>query len=324
METSVPHPAIDVVYTWVNGADPKFQQQRARYPETGDSQSSGGARYHDNQELRFSLRSLEKYAPWVRHVYVVTNDQVPDWLNTAHPKLTLVSHHSLFGDRGLLPTFNSFAIEWQLFRIPGLSEIFLYFNDDVFLGQPVTPDDFLTSRGGQKIYLEGFAIPAGEPDGVPTHRAAQATGILLDRRFGRRRRQFFAHVPDLFRRSVLQDIYRHWQKEIDRTATHRYRCADDVFLQVLYFHYLLECGDGSDSHEAITLVRMFRQYVFAAMPLPVFLVRLARVVMSRPKFFCINDDLYEATPARNWILRKLVRAVLRSYFPGQSSFEKPS
>lgn len=131
---------VDVVYTWVDGHDPEWQRRRAAcagqaYHEEADN----AARYINRDELRYSLRSLSQYAPWVRTVYLVTDDQVPPWLDTAAPGLRVVSHKEIFDDPSLLPTFNSHAIESQLHHVDGLSEHFLYFNDDVFLGGPSSP-----------------------------------------------------------------------------------------------------------------------------------------------------------------------------------------
>ena len=127
----------------------------AAYEKDESDDDDDSNRYRDNEELRYSLRSLEKYAPWIRHVYLVTDDQVPYWLNTSAHRMTVLSHKDIFSgdERKFLPLFSSPAIEARLHRIPGLSEQFIYFNDDVLLGAPVSPGDFLTSTGAQKVYL---------------------------------------------------------------------------------------------------------------------------------------------------------------------------
>ena len=109
-------------------------------------------RFFDNDELKYSLRSLEKYMPWIRNVYLVTNGQIPHWLNMSHPKIRLVTHEQIFANKSHLPTFSSPAIESHLHRIKGLSKRFIYFNDDVILMNKVYPDDFFTLSKG--IYLE--------------------------------------------------------------------------------------------------------------------------------------------------------------------------
>ncbi|RZF40440.1 hypothetical protein LSTR_LSTR013902 [Laodelphax striatellus] len=111
------------------------------------------SRYDDKEELRYSLRSLEMYAPWVRKVFLVTNGQIPSWLELENPKLSVITHEMIFPNRSHLPTFSSPAIETHLHRIPGLSEKFLYLNDDILFGDHVLPEDFISHREGQKVYL---------------------------------------------------------------------------------------------------------------------------------------------------------------------------
>uniref|UniRef100_A0A6I8S132 N-acetylglucosamine-1-phosphotransferase subunits alpha/beta n=1 Tax=Xenopus tropicalis TaxID=8364 RepID=A0A6I8S132_XENTR len=111
------------------------------------------SRFEDNEELRYSLRSIEKHAPWVRHVFIVTNGQIPSWLNLDNPRVTIVTHQEIFSNTSHLPTFSSPAIESHIHRIPGLSQKFIYMNDDVMFGTSVWPDDFYSHSKGQKVYL---------------------------------------------------------------------------------------------------------------------------------------------------------------------------
>lgn len=115
-------------------------------------------RFADNNELKYSLRSVEQYAPWVRNIFIVTNGQVPSWLNLEHPRIRLVTHQEIFPNKSHLPTFSSPAIETHIHRIPGLSRKFIYMNDDVFFGLKVWPDDFYTHSNGQKLFLS-WAVP---------------------------------------------------------------------------------------------------------------------------------------------------------------------
>lgn len=115
-------------------------------------------RFEDNEELRYSLRSLEKHAPWIRKIFLVTNGQIPYWLNLDHPRLTIITHQEIFTNMSHLPTFSSPAIESHIHRIPGLSEHFLYLNDDVMLGSEVWPEDFYSPASGYKVYLS-WSLP---------------------------------------------------------------------------------------------------------------------------------------------------------------------
>ncbi|XP_055483779.1 N-acetylglucosamine-1-phosphotransferase subunits alpha/beta isoform X2 [Psammomys obesus] len=111
------------------------------------------SRFEDNEELRYSLRSIERHAPWVRNIFIVTNGQIPSWLNLDNPRVTIVTHQDIFRNVSHLPTFSSPAIESHIHRIEGLSQKFIYLNDDVMFGKDVWPDDFYSHSKGQKVYL---------------------------------------------------------------------------------------------------------------------------------------------------------------------------
>ena len=161
---------IDVVYTWVNGNDPAWRERKQAALAAAGLGAHAGAldtRFNDNGELRYSLRSVEQFAPWVRNIYLVTDQQVPDWLDPQQTRITIVDHRDIFPPDAL-PTFNSHSIEARLHTILGLSEHFLYFNDDFFLGQPVSPYTFFDSNGTAKFFLSrrldlGLPHPGGRP-----------------------------------------------------------------------------------------------------------------------------------------------------------------
>uniref|UniRef100_A0A8C9UVG5 N-acetylglucosamine-1-phosphotransferase subunits alpha/beta n=1 Tax=Spermophilus dauricus TaxID=99837 RepID=A0A8C9UVG5_SPEDA len=111
------------------------------------------SRFEDNEELRYSLRSIERHAPWVRNIFIVTNGQIPSWLNLDNPRVKIVTHQDVFRNLSHLPTFSSPAIESHIHRIEGLSQKFIYLNDDVMFGKDVWPDDFYSHSKGQKVYL---------------------------------------------------------------------------------------------------------------------------------------------------------------------------
>ena len=144
---------IDLVYMWVDGNDKNWQREKAKYLALEGGQDSlppdatVAARWRDNDELKYALRSAEKYVPWINHIYLVTGfNQVPKWLNTNHPKITIVPHEQIM-PASALPTFNSTSIEMCLANIPGLSEHFLLSNDDIFFNRPLGADFFFDSDG---------------------------------------------------------------------------------------------------------------------------------------------------------------------------------
>lgn len=187
---------IDAVYTWVNGSEDAHRAEVAFWqlqqelelglgvplspnaapsgtvlPATSNLSEqqlldqSSRSRFEDHEELRYSLRGLERYAGWIRHVYIVTNGQVPTWLDLSHPRVTIVPHSAIFPNPSHLPTFSSPAIEANLHRIPGLSKRFVYLNDDTFFGAPVVPDNFESPTSGIRLYYS-WPVPACA-DGCP-------------------------------------------------------------------------------------------------------------------------------------------------------------
>lgn len=159
---------IDFIITWVDGSDTEWQKEKFRC-KNKDSKvlkeiNIDDVRYRDWDILKFWFRAVEKYAPWVRKIHFVTCGHIPEWLNTEHPKLNIVKH-SDYIDMEYLPTFNSHAIELNFHRIKGLSEQFVYFNDDVFLNAPAEPADFFVdgipcdSAILNTIKMDRFGIP---------------------------------------------------------------------------------------------------------------------------------------------------------------------
>ncbi len=139
---------IDFVITWVDGSDPAWLKEKNKYLHTVQSDiaddstiDAAAARYRDWDILHYWFRSVEKYAPWVNQIHFVTWGHIPAWLNTEHPKLHIVRHEDYIPAE-YLPTFSSHPIELNFHRISGLSEQFVYFNDDVFLTAPTRPEDF--------------------------------------------------------------------------------------------------------------------------------------------------------------------------------------
>ena len=131
---------IDFVLAWVDGSDTLWQEERRQYSQE-ESSSVHDFDYQDWGLLPYWFRCIEKNAPWVRNIFFVTWGHIPVWLNIEHPKLRIVKHTDYI-PKEYLPTFSSHTIELNLHRISGLSERFVYFNDDMYLINPVNPSFF--------------------------------------------------------------------------------------------------------------------------------------------------------------------------------------
>ena len=129
---------IDFVVTWLDSTDPEWQESYYKYRPDSNG-LKGNARFRNMDIFRYWFRAVEEYAPWVNKVYLITNGKFPNWINRDNPKLVLVKHSDYVPEK-YLPTFSSCTIEMFLHRIKGLSNQFVYFNDDMYLNAPVNPE----------------------------------------------------------------------------------------------------------------------------------------------------------------------------------------
>ena len=137
--------SIDIVVMWVDGSDPAWIIDKLKHQSnskvTDEAVSAAEKCFRDWDIMQYWFRGIEKYAPWVNRVHFVTYGHLPKWLNVDCKKLHIVNHHDFMPEEAL-PTFNSRALEINLHRIKGLSEQFIYFNDDMFLIKPIKPEYF--------------------------------------------------------------------------------------------------------------------------------------------------------------------------------------
>lgn len=149
---------IDFVIMWVDGADREWLGRKKKYQNNLDVDDEV-CRYRDWDNLQYLFRGIEKYTPWVNKVHLVTDHQVPSWLNLSHPKLNLIFHEDFLPEK-YLPTFNSHTIELNLHRIKDLSEQFVLFNDDMFIIDYMRPDDFFKNGLPVDSAIMGLLSPS--------------------------------------------------------------------------------------------------------------------------------------------------------------------
>lgn len=312
--------AIDAVYTWVDSGSATFQQEleqaRELCPPDAAAEALAPFRFRQRDELRYSLRSLARFAPWIRNVHLVTNGQHPSWLNHASPRLRLVSHQDIFTTAGNLPTFNSNAIEMHLHRIPGLSRKFIYFNDDLFIGQDCPQASFIQADGDIR-YFEGIKLPQ---DLDPKDTADQAClGTLRDvtAQYPLQPLAYMpAHVPQVYDREWLEELESQFPEAFARTAANRFRSPNDFILRIAYAALALQKGNQPSLVRSgkgeYSLVRLKPEILHC-------LRDLRSVFNQRPRFFCINDELTSGwrTQLAGWMMRLFLLAC----FPRPSEFE---
>lgn len=149
---------IDAVVTWVDPTDPVWIKEKRRYLTQEEQALNGEEKFRDWNVFKYWFRAIEKFAPWINNVYFVTYGHVPDWLNTKSGRLKVISHETFMPSEAL-PTFNSQAIELCFGNIKGLSENFIYFNDDMFLNNETTPEDFFLKDKPRDIALFNAVTP---------------------------------------------------------------------------------------------------------------------------------------------------------------------
>ncbi|TVR21819.1 MAG: sugar phosphotransferase [Ilumatobacter sp.] len=310
---------IDVVYTWVDGDDPGWRTEFERWrgierPDDRRDHAAHAARYTSHDELRYSLRSLWMYADWVRHVYVVTADQQPDWLRPDQ-RLTVVSHRDIL-PAAALPTFNSHAIESRLHHVPGLAEQFLYFNDDMFLGRPVRPEQFFTPNGLARFFESGARVPTS-PDGsaLAVDTAARRGRAMLEAEYGVTVSHKLHHAPYALRRSVMEEIESRFAETVTATTHSRFRHPDDLSVPSAFaHHYAFLTGRSvhGELHVGYENLGGRRLALF-----------LERTRLGRDfDVFCLNEtERWETDPVRTG---ERVHQFLDSYFPVPSPWELSS
>ncbi len=307
---------VDLVFSWVDGSSSDFQRQRAAHMAeyvVGDG-DDGPARYRHVDELRYALRSVHMYAPWVRRIFIATDSPVPAWLRD-HPKITIVRSEDFFADPAVLPTHNSHAIEAQLHHIPGLAEHFLYSNDDMFFGRLVEPELFFTAAGISQFVECEVRIGAGSP---ARHRSGHDNGLrvnrgLLRERFGRTILRDLEHCATPLRRSVMAELEHTFADDFARTAASRFRSATDVSVtNSLYHYYALMTG------RAIATRRPRVRYVQTTL---VDSLRDMERLAGRTDIdmFCLNDGGNAQIPEEMRV--RALRATLDRMFPVRAPWE---
>lgn len=335
---------IDAVITWVDASDPAWRRRReqaaaaaaaataAQRPTDGEAAGTGAAaapdaagapavdrgehRYRDRGELRYCLRSIAAHAPWIRHVFLVTDDQVPAWLAADHPGITVVDHRDLFAEPEVLPVFNSHAIETQLHRIPGLAEHFVYFNDDIFLGRSQRPQNFFLPSGLPKVFHDDRAVPPSSPDAEDDvfTLSQRATRRAVESAVGRTYPRILAHTPYPLSRSLFDHLEERLPGGLTATSRSVFRSATDIAPVTLAVHLALADGHAVEGELAAEYVSTGRADE---------LERLGDMVHHRGSdAFCLADDA--GTRLSPQAQQRAVTAFLEAYFPVPSPYERPA
>lgn len=341
---------IDFVITWVDGSDEEWLAKKKAYEglrteetkaggrvkETGNAKRADmekpDVRYRDWGLLRYLFRGIERYAPWVHHIFLVTDRQLPEWLNTEHPKVSVV-YHEEFIPSEYLPTFNSHTIELNLHRIPGLSEQFVYFNDDTFLTNACRPEDFFQhGRPVDEAVLNGINGKDEEFAAIQFQNISymnryystsdcrkhlwkwlypsygqQMIRTLLLLPFERLQGIYNPHGPMPLLKSTCRKVWERDREVMEHTCRCRFRSGQNVSPYIFRYEQLLK-GDFIPH-------RRISRYCTVADSLE----KIAKL-MGRYQAVCINDTRMEEQ--KFLAAKKGIRRLMQQKFPEKSRFER--
>jgi hypothetical protein len=237
---------IDVVFTWVDNTDEAWQKKYKRNKLEESAAQLGqyatdSARFDNHNELFYSVKAVKKYLPWVRNIYIVTDDQIPDWLNDIKG-VTIIDHTEII-DNEYLPTFNSHVIEAFLYRIPGLAENFIYFNDDVFVAKELPREHFFSANNISSLFVSTKNLYDMQKKGVetPTLKASLHSIELLHRYYSYDIKNPLVHTYFPLKKSGYEKAWQLFGKEIKDFLPNKFRGHSDINMASFLVPWLLYC-----------------------------------------------------------------------------------
>lgn len=325
---------IDFIISWVDQDDPMWQKKFNHYSDKSHD-SDSEVRYRDYGTLRYVFRSIEKYAPWVRKVFFVTDHQWPKWLNKENEKLVLVDHTDYI-DSKYLPTFNSNVIELNYFRIADLAEHFVCFNDDTLLNKPVKPEDFFDVNGNPR---DSLCFNAIMPYSIFDHVHVNNISII-NQEFSKKKqmpkiftklfspknfewnifsflllpwpkftRFFDPHTQVSYRKSNFVKVFQKYPQILNHTNNQKFRSTEDYSIWVLRYFQLVS---GQFSTRSAHFGKNYDMKNTTAF--------LKDLTQKKHHLLNINDAHFEDVKEYNEMAEKVERG-LKEEFSQKSSFE---
>lgn len=227
---TVAHFDVDVVYTWVNDKDPKWVEKKNQYTNSHAAceGSTNQARFENHNELYYSVLSVKRFLPWVRNIYIVTDNQRPEWLKDGD-NIFIIDHREII-DAQYLPTFNSHVIEAHLHKIQGLAENFIYFNDDVMVARPLKKEHFFRRNGLASIFASKKSLQDMVQRGVATATliASENSNKLLIKNHGIRIDNPLVHTYVPLNKSSFKKCWKENLPHIQSFLSNKYRSENDL------------------------------------------------------------------------------------------------
>ena len=326
----------DIVITWVDGSDEAWLKERDKYlPPEKRSIDASPVRYRDWGLLKYLLRSIEKFAPWAGNIYIVTADQTPDFLNTSDPRVKLVFHKD-FIPKEYLPTFSSRSIEFNLHRIPGLSEQFVYFNDDTLLTAPTAEEDYFKDGLPCDCHIQNVIAPVEGPMPPVLMNDMRIVNSKYSKRefIKNNRKKWFnlkygknvlrnlllkkwdyftgfydTHVAQTLTKKMLGDLWKYKFRAVHGTCLNKFKSTSDINIWLCRYLYLA-------SGEFVPRKMSFSRYTELSNDNS----RIINFIKGQKQHMICVNDTSRCTDFENQ--KKLLCDAFESIFPEKSSFEK--
>lgn len=328
---------IDIVIPWVDSSDPVWGKEHDKYRADGNSDNSS-ARFRGWDLLRYWFRGIELYAPWVRTIHFVTFGHLPEWLDRENKKLHVVNHRDFIPEK-YLPTFSSHTIELNMHRIPGLSEHFVYFNDDVYMARPMKETDFF--QNGRPVDTAVFGVIKNDDINNFMPYIMLNMMALINTRFSKRkmlRRDFFKwitfrngkgllynlyllpwtdytgfrnyHTCVPFCKKTFETVWAENEDILDRTCSHKFRSREDVNQYLMRYWQL--CEGNFVPHKPVSSYITIKGDDTS---------NKVRILLRENKYkiLCVNDDPMDFDFETE---QRKLKEVFEGRFPEKSSFER--
>jgi hypothetical protein len=317
---------MDIVISWVDSKSPDWRIKYEKHKSEASFFGQNEARFRNNGELRYLLRSIEKNITFVEDIYLVTSGEAPDFIDFSHPKIHLIKHQDIAPPNCLLPTFSSSAIETFIHKIPGLSSDFLYFNDDIIVLRPVSKDFFID----ECAYWINQDMP--ELNSIHSPKTDWEHKLFKTRSFIKK---YVAHevllltsphAPKLVRKCIYEKVLELIATEVNKTRSKRFRSdLDSVHFMTFYESVILNTNILKDEVGLAIRARRFDQENLMSLPLrdsvDEFNARKLQIEEISPQFICIQDEMPSDIQSDDPIVVAFNKYMC-SIFPTKFSFEK--
>ncbi len=278
---------IDIVFLWVDGTDKSFQKKRLLWQEKLNisvSRENNDTRYVDNEELRYSLRSIKKYASWINKIFIVTDNQVPKWLKK-HRKIVIVNHKDFIPEK-YLPTFNSDVIESFIADIPGLSEHFLYANDDMLINNYVKPDFFFDEDGKPIVRLIEKDVIHRKVNNTAYNRAILHSINVINKKYGIIYNFKPHHNIDSYTKTSFKECIETFKEEYNKLREQKFRGYS--IQRIMFSLYMLANNQGI--LEIITPINKRKHTNSLCKNIMPMEKMQDRLLKNTPELICFNDE----------------------------------